>query len=273
MERQGVLFIGLGSATFSSAHSPYFHLYYAPSLKEASSLLRTKPIKVILSPQVQDFEYLKKIFPQTVRILLVDKLDAQVTQEAINDGEVFRFVLKSSSSKEIREALIQGAHHFDLVSKHEHLTANLKTQNKKLEKIIEKLETQVAQRTQRLQSVEGELHKTKRYLEQLNHLIAWINASSTQEELAIRVEKALKGILPVEKVILSQTIVEDTVKKIKEMGLPSIVMPLIYQKKCLGHLYFLCENEDKIIELYERIDLIKQVSDAVALTLEKINIF
>ncbi|MBI3019201.1 MAG: hypothetical protein HYY61_04850, partial [Deltaproteobacteria bacterium] len=273
MERQGVLFIGLQKDWFSSAQCPYFHVYHVPSLKEASSLLKTKPIKVILSPEVQDFEYLKKVFPETVRILLIDKLDAKVTKEAINGGEVFRFILKSSSSKEIREALIQGTHHFDLVSKHEHLTANLKIQNKKLEKFIQKLESQVARRTQRLQSVEGELHKTKRYLEQLNHLIAWINASSTQEELATRVEKALKGILSIEKVILSETIAEDTVKKIKELGLPSIVIPLIYQKKCLGHLYFLCENEEKIIELYEKIDLIKQVSDAVALTLEKIHIF
>ncbi len=273
MERQSVLCIGLQKEWFSSAHSPYFRVYHVPSLKEASALLRAKPIKVILSPDVHDFEYLKKIFPETVRILLMDHLDAKVTEEAINSGEVFRFVLKSNSSKEIREALIQGAYHFDLVSKHEQLTANLKTQNKKLEKFIQKLESQVAERTQKLQSVEAELHKTKRYLEQLNHLIAWINASSTQEELAMRVEKALKGILPVEKVILSQTIAEDTVKKIKELGLPSIVMPLIYQKKCLGHLYFLCENEAKIIELYERIDLIKQVSDAVALTLEKIHIF
>ena len=273
MERQSVLFIGLHKEWFSSAQSPYFQVYHVSSLKKASHLLKTKPIKVILSPQVRDFEYLKKIVPEAVRILLIDKLDAQVTQDAINQGEVFRFILKSSPSKEIREALIQGVHHFDLVSKHEHLTLNLKTQNKKLEKLIQKLETQVSERTQKLQSVEAVLHKTKRYLEQLNHLMAWINASSSKEELAVRIEKALKGILPVERVLLSDVLAEDTVRKIKEMGLPSIVMPLIYQKKCLGHLYFLCENEEKIIELYDRIDLIKQVSDTVALTLEKIHIF
>ena len=130
--RESVLCIGLQKEWFSSAHSPYFRVYHVSSIKEASSFLRTKPVKVVVSPQVRDFEYLKKIFPETVRILLVNHLDARVMAEAINGGEVFRFVLKSSSSKEIREALIQGAHHFDLVSKHEELTANLKTQNKNL---------------------------------------------------------------------------------------------------------------------------------------------
>jgi len=275
--KEGVLWVGRKSTLIELSHASRFKVYQAKSLLEAKVFLRERPIKVIVSDVVHFFDQLKTLFPEPVRILLMDKLDVSSTQAAINRGEVFRFLPETSAVSEIEDAIDQGVRHFDLVSQHQTLLSNLKVQNRKLEKLIQKLEEQVSVRTARLQGVEGELSKTKRYLEQLNALIAWINASSSVEELSQRVEKALKGVLPVEKIVLSETTTEEVVKEVKKLGLPSIVMPLIYQKeekkKCVGHLYFLCKNEEDIVALYEKVDLIKQISDTVALTLEKIYIF
>jgi len=249
------------------------HLFKTDSYLKAKQILSSKPIKVILCDDVTIFERLKLTYPDPVRILFVDQLSLDVTEAAINRGEVFRFVLNSSSLKEISEAIRQGVNHFDIVSQHKYLLNSLKDQNKNLEKVIYKLEKEVARKTSLLKSIEGELNKSKRYLEQLNTLIAWINASASVQELQSRVEQALSGILPVKRIILSHGTDEAFVKKIKKMNCPTMVTPLIYQKKNLGHLYFLFNTEAESAEVYQKLELVKQVSDTVALTLEKIRIF
>lgn len=274
--RIGVLWVGEEKRFREFAHqltSP-FQNYSASSISHAHTYLkRGIPIKVILFADIQHLQVLKKYFPIPIRILLVSHLDIRTTESAINEGEIFRFLLLSSQKKEVEEAIIDGARHYDLITQHQTLLSGLKNQNKKLKIWIEKLEDQVKMKTAKMVGIEFELKKKKRYLEQINALIAWIHASSTFEELSMRVQESLKGILPVEYILLLQTVNEDIVKEVKKRGMPSLVMPLILKRKCLGHLYFLCKEENDIVQLYDRADLLKQITDTVALTLEKIRIF
>ncbi len=272
----GVLWVGEPSIDMDQAYpKSEIEFFHTQNFRKAKDILKTKSaiIKVILSQDIRNFSALKKEFPDPVRVLLIDHLDVTGLEEAINQGEIYRFVQHIHSEREIDEAIHEAARHYDLVSQHKYLLRNLKTQNRKLERVILRLEAQVQAKSTSLQFVDAELTKTKRYLEQLNSLIAWLNAAPSIEELQSRVEKSLKGILPVEHVILLETTTEDVVREVKKRGLPSIVMPLVYQKKCLGHLYFLCKSEKEIMELYDRVSLIKQVTDTVALTIEKIHIF
>src|SRR3990167_3289511 len=94
------------------------------SLSQAKSVLESKPIKVILSDEVDIFEELKTLYEAPVRILFVKDLNLNVTESAINRGEVFRFILNSSSEKEIGEAILQAVHHYDIVHQHKHLIQN-----------------------------------------------------------------------------------------------------------------------------------------------------
>lgn len=207
-----------------------FQYHFAPSFETACRFLKQKPIKVIVSHEVSYFNSLKKLFPEPIRILLVREVDIETTQSAINQGEVFRFVALGAPVKEIQEAVIEGARHFDLIKQNQKLLFDLKSQNEKLKQMVEKLESQVGKKTQHLGQIEEKLKKAKRNLEQLNALIAWINASSSLSELSSRVETALKGILSVEKILLLETTTEEIVGEVKKRGMPSLVMPLIYQK-------------------------------------------
>ena len=249
-------------------------VFEASSLSSAQLILKNHPnIQVILSGDIHDFEVLKHEYPDPVRILMVSQINVHMTQNAINRGEIFRFVLESCSDREIFDAISQGISHFDIVQEHKKLLRNLKTQNFQLEKIIEKLEKQVRYKTVILKTMEGELHKSKRYLEQLNALIAWINASTSVSDLERRIEEAMKGILPVEKIFLTEHATAEFVKRLKQLERPLMVMPLIHQRKNLGHLYFVFRDEETSQKFYEKLELMKQISDTVALTLEKIHIF
>src|SRR3989338_8304316 len=244
-----------------------FKLFEAASIQKAQHLLQRHPsVKILLSDHIEDFESLKDALPGPVRLFCEDDFNLNATQTAINQGEVFRFISGASSSKTILDAIIQGVHHFDMMNLHKRLLHDLKTQNEKLKKIIQQLEQTVRQKTSVLKTMEEQLHRSKRYLEQLNALISWINASTTLEELQQRIQGALSGVLPIKKAFMSQGRSEKIINKIKKTGYPTLVIPLIYQNKNLGHLYFICQDEAAIEQMRDKLDLIKQVSDTVALT-------
>ena len=274
MQRFGVLWIGkigdiLGELKSFSDVEPHA----AKSLDEGKKYLKQSQIKVVLSEDISVLEWIKKTYPNLVRIAFLEQLDIASTQSAINRGEAFRFIPAKHDVEELHSALKQGASHYDLMTKHQVLLKRLKLQNKKLESIIETLEHQVKQKTKKLEHTQSELQHTKDYLEQLNTLIAWLNESSNIDELKQRLEEALKKILPIQDVILSFNATEQDIQKIKDKKSHKVVVPLVSGPKTLGHLYFMCASESQVHQLQARLGLIKQVSDTVALTLEKIQIF
>lgn len=154
--------------------------------------------------------------------------------------------------------------------------ADIKIQNQKLEKLVFQLESKIHDKAEELSDLEEKLKKKSRDLEQLTALIAWIHASSSVNELEERLFTSLHGMLPIERVIVSKKSTLGTVRKIKKTGFSSMVFPLIYQKGCIGNLYYLYQREKGaalLPLLYERVDFLKQIADAVSLTLAKIHIF
>jgi response regulator RpfG family c-di-GMP phosphodiesterase len=95
----------------------------ANSGSEALEHIKTKgPYAVIVSdmrmPNMTGLELLKqvqKLSPETIRIMLTGNADQQTAVDAINEGDVFRFLTKPCEPKVLATAVIQGFEQFKLL--------------------------------------------------------------------------------------------------------------------------------------------------------------
>ncbi|WP_410211291.1 response regulator [Aquirhabdus sp.] len=83
---------------------------------EALRILRQEKIHVIISDQrmpimtgTELLSKAKEIAPDTIRILLTGYSDADAALDALNDGEIFRYINKPWGPKELRETIAQAA--------------------------------------------------------------------------------------------------------------------------------------------------------------------
>ncbi len=93
-----------------------FEVQTAASGQEALALLRNNDFDVIISdqrmPGMMGSELLRearKISPRSMRILLTGYSDLQAILRSVNDGEVFRFINKPWSIKELPEVVAEAA--------------------------------------------------------------------------------------------------------------------------------------------------------------------
>lgn len=154
-----------------------------------------------------------------------------------------------------------------------HQVLDLKRKNEKLQKLIYLLGHEIREKTGQLTRLEKDLKKTTKHLEHLSRLITSVYPSSSIKELEERLLTSFHGALPIKKVIVLKERAAEAVREIKKIGAPSLVFPLMYQKKCIGNIYYLYAGEEARKVLYERLDFLKQISDVVSLTLAKIHIF
>ncbi len=131
-----------------------FQLFYADNVKEALSVLNREKIDLIISDQsmpemtgIEMFIYIKKKFPDTLRILLTGHSDLALAIAAVNDGEIYRYITKPWDILELRSAVDKALEYI-----------NLKKENKEMIKKIERhnldLEIKVRQRTTEISEVQ-----------------------------------------------------------------------------------------------------------------------
>ncbi len=89
-----------------------YRILTAASGREALELLSVQPVQVILSDQrmpgmsgTELFDVVRRLYPDTVRILLTGYADLAAVTDAVNRGEVFKFFLKPWDDAQLREQL------------------------------------------------------------------------------------------------------------------------------------------------------------------------
>lgn len=87
-----------------------YEIVTALSGEEALEVMRSRNVNVVISDQsmarIQGIEFLmlaKKYCPKTVRILLTGNANLDLAVEAVNQGEVYRFLTKPWDDAELRE--------------------------------------------------------------------------------------------------------------------------------------------------------------------------
>ncbi|HEY4714002.1 MAG TPA: response regulator [Aquirhabdus sp.] len=93
-----------------------YQIFATSDGNEALKILRQEKIHVIISDQrmpiMSGTELLRQardVAPDTIRILLTGYSDADAALDALNDGEIFRYINKPWGPKELRETIAQAA--------------------------------------------------------------------------------------------------------------------------------------------------------------------
>ena len=100
-------------------------------------------------------EFLRRsieLAPHAVRIMLTGYADVEATVQAINKGQVYRYVTKPWNDGEMKMVVRAAAQRFDLQESNRQLTAELNKVNAQLDTLDSKLEQRVEERTRELRS-------------------------------------------------------------------------------------------------------------------------
>lgn len=94
---------------FKSAYRRIFDVYIAETIQVAKAILNETQIEVVISDQrmpemtgVEFFESIIDLYPNPIRILLTGYSDIKAVEDAINKGEVYRFINKPWNEFELK---------------------------------------------------------------------------------------------------------------------------------------------------------------------------
>ncbi len=120
-----------------------FHRTYrvltAGSGVQAVSMLDTNEVQLILSdqrmPGMQGDAFLtqaRRLQPDAIRMLFTGYADIQAVINAVNEGHIFRYILKPWDTVELEGIIRQAAEQYDLLAERKRLIAELQTANAQL---------------------------------------------------------------------------------------------------------------------------------------------
>lgn len=126
--------------SFRAAFRRVFNIFTAESAEEGRKILETETIHVILSdqrmPKMTGIEFFQSIIeshPDPIRILITGYTDINAVIDAINVGQVYKYLSKPWNEEEVKNCILKSFEVFDLRRKNEELTEKLKDVNVKLE--------------------------------------------------------------------------------------------------------------------------------------------
>ena len=154
--------------------TPEFEVLTADGAEAAQKFFTEREIDIILSDQkmprvsgVQLLEWVKTNSPRTIRLMMTGFAELEETINAINRGQVFRFLMKPWQSDHLQDVLRTAAKTFVLERSHEQLLDELRQLNDKLREMNTELENRVAERTKALEEAYHELEHKNKMLEKL----------------------------------------------------------------------------------------------------------
>lgn len=134
-----------------------YDVYTAESADEAYSIMLQTPIHVIISdqrmPGVSGSEFFSRVkddFPDAMRLLLTGYADIQAVISAVNDGNIFRYVLKPWDPSELASIVRDAFSRYMLTAQNRVLLTELQEANALLEARVSERTTLLEQANERL---------------------------------------------------------------------------------------------------------------------------
>ncbi|MES2330653.1 MAG: response regulator [Bacteroidota bacterium] len=126
--------------SFKAAFRRVFNIFSAESAEEGKKVLEQENIHVILSDQrmpkttgIEFFQSILDTHPDPIRILITGYTDINAVIDAINLGQVYKYLTKPWIEEEVKTSIKNSFEVYDLRTKNRELTTKLMEANEKLE--------------------------------------------------------------------------------------------------------------------------------------------
>ena len=150
-----------------------YRILTATSGKDGLDILENETVPIVISdqkmPEMDGTEFLSAVkakHPHIMRIMLTGQTDIGVAMEAINRGEIFKFITKPCDNVDLKTTIKQALKQYELVNDNIELHKLTSRQNEELKGLNENLEKMVRDRTQTIEAQKEELITFNRGLEQ-----------------------------------------------------------------------------------------------------------
>src|SRR5439155_13194421 len=107
---------------------------------EGLRIMESEQVHVVMTdqrmPEMTGVEFLRRLresHPDAVRLLFTAYADIKAVTDAINQGNVYRYITKPFEPHELQAVLRQAVDHYELVADRKKLLAELQEKNKQLE--------------------------------------------------------------------------------------------------------------------------------------------
>jgi len=137
-----------------------YRIFFADSSLKGLEIIKHEDIHLVISdqkmPGMDGIKFLyevKKISPDTIRIMLTGFADVNIAIQAINEGGVYRFITKPWNNVELLSAVKQGIEYYNLQKELGRLNKRIQSQNIELKEWNFKLEQKVADQTKHIRDL------------------------------------------------------------------------------------------------------------------------
>ena len=128
-----------------------YSIVASPHAIHALSVLKAQPFSVVITdqqmPMVTGLEFLaqvREIQPDATRILITAVLSLSTVIDAINKGEIYRFIVKPWLREELLATVKNAVQRYELISRNARWQAATQAMNRQLQELNLALESQVA---------------------------------------------------------------------------------------------------------------------------------
>jgi serine phosphatase RsbU (regulator of sigma subunit) len=156
---------------FYSTFRRHYNIYLAPSGWEGMELMRNHEIQLIITdqrmPEMTGIQFLEKIipdYPECIRMILTGFSDIEAIIQAINKGQVYRYITKPWNKEELKISIDKGLETYHLREQNRKLIENLKASNQTLEK-------KVFERTREIESKNREITYNIQYASKIQNAL------------------------------------------------------------------------------------------------------
>ena len=116
-----------------------FKVLGATRAKAAMDIMRTEEVHVVMTdqrmPEITGVEFLRQIrgdYPEAIRLLFTGYADIRAVIDAINQGNVYRYITKPWDPEELETIIRQAVERYDLLVERRRLMENLQVSNTEL---------------------------------------------------------------------------------------------------------------------------------------------